>query len=139
MHWNQFVTVLFFFLSRARELRKSMVRNHIETLLNLRGKTLPSAEEEIPRGQREEAVAVWETLDHETYPVTLPSIEVENEEGVGGEEEEEGSKVEPFLFSDYTEKMQSMIPQCELTVIVLTPFTIVTLTQIMIKILTINE
>ena len=58
----------------------------------------------IPAGQREEAVAVWETLDHETYPVTLPSIETNDNNDNGRE---------PFLFSDYTEKMQSMIPQCK--------------------------
>ncbi len=37
--------MFFAWIFRAKELRKEMVREHIESLLNIKGKDLPSAEE----------------------------------------------------------------------------------------------
>ncbi len=120
------------FHSRAQRLRKEMVREHIESLLNLKGKELPSAEEVLGPNGADAAAAVWRSMEQQqqqqqaSYPVvTLPTV---GTTASSGEEEEGGEggglhvpsiataasvQDSAFLYSDYTEKLQSMFPECK--------------------------
>jgi len=76
-----------------------MVREHIESALNLRGKVLPSAEDALGVRGLENAAKAWRAVIGGGRPA---------------EDEQRGREDEAaYLFSDYTEKLQSMFPKCE--------------------------
>ena len=77
-----------------------MIRDQIESMLDIRGKDLPSADEVLGLGDIRE-VAAWNQVKSQD--------EVSHKE----EEEEEILSREEILYSDYTEKLQSLLPECE--------------------------
>ena len=70
-----------------------MIRDQIETMLDVRGKELPAARDVVDSTQLEHALQHLEAMN-------LPAISSSQRNNV--------------LFSDYTEKLQSMFPSCKL-------------------------
>ena len=121
-------TVTFFY--RAKQARRDAIKDHIETLLNIKGKVMPSAKEEfagigiLDKSKTLEATDIFgnfhRTRDHrhndeatvennsQTDDVTdLEKLDdVINNPVEMSEEEEE-------TFSDFTEKLQSFYPECK--------------------------
>lgn len=71
-----------------------MIRDQIETMLDVRGKELPAARDVVDSTQLEQALQHLAATD-------LPAISSNRRNNV--------------LFSDYTEKLQSMFPSCTFT------------------------
>ncbi len=111
------------------------MREHIESLLDLKGKELPSAEEVLGPNGADAAAAVWRSMEEQqqqqqeqSYPaVTLPSVGVSTP-AADNENNDTGTDTDvflpamstaasvgdsAFLYSDYTEKLQSMFPECK--------------------------
>lgn len=61
---------------------------------------MPTVNDHLTSEVVDDVEQAWETLNHETYPVTLPSI-------VRGREEQNP------MFADYTEKLKSSYPECK--------------------------
>ena len=47
---SRFLNGIYFYVYRAKQNRRAMIKNQIETLLNIRGKDMPSVEEEFGSG-----------------------------------------------------------------------------------------
>ena len=117
-------------MTRARQARRDAIKDQIETFLNIKGKEMPSAKEELG--------SIFEhskTLEHSDFFATLHrnremktssngAVDAETGSGIGTGTGNETGIVDPVVvhvepeeieeaYSDFTEKLQSFYPECK--------------------------